>query len=248
MKKKTKCAVICGGSYGLGFEITKYFIDQNLTTIVFARDKKKLNQSIKKFKKKKVFGIKCDLSNPEDVKKNLKKLKNDNYEINFLICNAGNGKNDFPSNKNHLNYYSAYKKNFFTAINPIEMLINLGNYKNLKIILVSSIAGYFKGKAPLPYSLAKNSIINYARENAKFLAKKKVLINSISPGHIMQTNNLWHKKLIKNKIKTMKFIKTNVALKKFCTTKDLINAIDFLASEKNNYVTGIDMKIDGSSD
>ena len=194
------------------------------------------------------MGIKCDLSNQENVKKNLKKLKNDNYEINFLVCNAGNGKNDFQLNKNYLNYYSAYNKNFFTAINPIEILINLGNYKNLKIILISSIAGHFKGKAPLPYSLAKNSIINYARENAKFLATKKVLINSISPGHIMQPNNLWHKKLIKNKIKTMNFIKTNVALQKFCTTKDIISAIDFLMSEKNSYVTGTDMRIDGSSE
>ena len=48
----------------------------------------------------------------------------------------------------------------------------------------------------------------------------------------MQPNNLWHKKLIKNKIKTMNFIKTNVALQKFCTTKDIISAIDFLMSEK----------------
>lgn len=64
----------------------------------------------------------------------------------------------------------------------------------------------------------------------------------------MQPNNLWHKKLIKNKIKTMNFIKTNVALQKFCTTKDIISAIDFLMSEKNSYVTGTDMRIDGSSE
>ena len=168
--------------------------------------------------------------------------------INYLICNAGNGKNDFSLKKNNLNFYNAYNKNFFTSINPIELLINSGNFENLKIIVISSIAGYFKGGAPLPYCLAKNSLINYCKENSKNFASKSIFINSISPGHIMQTNNLWHKKLKKNKSKTLSFIKKNVALKKFCTIDDIIYAIHFLISENNKYITGIDIKVDGSSD
>ena len=64
----------------------------------------------------------------------------------------------------------------------------------------------------------------------------------------MQTNNLWHKKLKKNKSKTLSFIKKNVALKKFCTIDDIIYTIHFLISENNKYITGIDIKVDGSSD
>ena len=63
----------------------------------------------------------------------------------------------------------------------------------------------------------------------------------------MQTNNLWHKKLKKNKSETLRFIKKNVALKTFCTTDDIIYAIHFLLSENNRYITGIDIKVDGSS-
>ena len=197
--------------------------------------------------KVKVIGLKCDLSDPKDVEKytNFKEKK---YVINYLICNAGNGKNDFSFKKNNLNFYNAYYKNFFTSINPIELLINSGNFKNLKIIVISSIAGYFKGGAPLPYCLAKNSLINYCKENSKNFASKNIFINSISPGHIMQTNNLWHKKLKKNKSKTLSFIKKNFALKKFCTIDDIIYAIHFLISENNKYITGIDIKVEGSSD
>ena len=247
MKKKNNYALVCGGSYGLGSEIVRYFISKNINTVVFARNKKKLNTFVKKFKSKKIIGLKCDLSNPKDVKKNIQILKKKKYIINYLICNAGNGKNDFSQKKNNLNFYSAYFKNFFTSINPIELLINSGNFENLKIIVISSIAGHFRGGAPLPYSLAKNSLINYCKENSKNFASKNIFINSISPGHIMQTNNLWHKKLKKNKSKTLSFIKKNVALKKFCTTDDIIHTIHFLLSENNRYITGIDIKVDGSS-
>ena len=40
MKNKNNYALVCGGSYGLGSEIVKYFENKNIDTIVFARNKK----------------------------------------------------------------------------------------------------------------------------------------------------------------------------------------------------------------
>ena len=62
-------------------------------------------------------------------------------------------------------------KNFFTAINFIETLVNLKNYQKLKIIVISSIAGYFNGGAPLSY-FGENSLINYSNQISKEFAKK----------------------------------------------------------------------------
>ena len=63
----------------------------------------------------------------------------------------------------------------------------------------------------------------------------------------MQKGNLWHKKYLKNKIKMKKFVNDNVALKRFCKPSDIINAIDFLVKDENNYITGVDIKVDGKT-
>ena len=43
------------------------------------------------------------------------------------------------------------------------------------------------------------------------------------------------------------FIHKNVGLKKFCTPNDIINAIEFLISKESEYITGIDLKVDGNT-
>ena len=242
---KKKSVIICGGSSGLGYEITKLFVKEGFQTFILSRNKKKINLAIKSIKSKNLSGYKCDLSSHKEVEAVFRKLLKLNNNINFLICVAGNGKDFFSKSQNYKNYYSAYQKNFFTAINPIEILSN--KLKNFNIIVISSIAGYFNGNAPLSYSLAKNSLINYCRESSEDFAKKNIRINSISPGHIMQKNNLWYNKFLKNKKKTNRFINSNVALKRFCKPSDIINVISFLINKENDYITGIDIKIDGKT-
>jgi len=42
-------------------------------------------------------------------------------------------------------------------------------------------------------------------------------------------------------------INNTVGLKRFCKPEDVINVINFLASEKSNYITGADFKVDGKT-
>ena len=51
----------------------------------------------------------------------------------------------------------------------------------------------------------------------------------------------------KNKKKVYKMINKTVGLKRFCKPEDIINVINFLASEKSNYITGADFKVDGKT-
>jgi len=48
--KNKKNVVICGGSYGLGLEITKYFLKKKINVIILARNKLKLMEIKKKLR------------------------------------------------------------------------------------------------------------------------------------------------------------------------------------------------------
>lgn len=246
-RKEKKVALICGGSYGLGFIIAKFFLENNCKIIIVARNINRLKKAKNKLKNKNVEIFKCDLSNNHNVFQLIKNLKKRNIKIDFLICNAGSGKVEKVKNRRFLNYKQAFNQNFFTAVNIIENITDQIKNKKIKIIVISSIAGHFRGGAPLPYSLAKNALIKYSSEISKKLAKNNIRINTISPGHILQTNNSWHKKIIKNKTKTYEMIENNVSLKRFCKPSDVINVIKFLISDNSDYITGTDIVVDGKT-
>ena len=139
------------------------------------------------------------------------------------------------------------KISFYYKCNS-ELFKNFGNKsKDTKIIIIGSIAGQFKGNAPLSYSIAKNCLINYVDHISPILAKKKIRINSISPGHVLIKGNNWHKKLMKNKNKTEKFIRNSVSLKRFCSINDINNCVNFIISDKSDYINGINLEVDGKT-
>ena len=82
---------------------------------------------------------------------------------------------------------------------------------------------------------------------SSILAKKNILINSISPGHVLIKGNNWHKKILKNKNQVLKIINNTVSLKRFCKIDDINNCINFLISENSNYINGINIEIDGKT-
>lgn len=161
----------------------------------------------------------------------------------------GSGKTCKTGNENREVWQKTFDKNFFSTTNVIENYIRIFKNKKYltKIIVIGSIAGNFKGNAPLSYSLAKNCLINYVHQISPFLANKNILINSVSPGHVLLKGNNWHKKLLKSRTKILKMVDKSISLKRFCKVEDVNNYINFLISDGSNYITGTNIEIDGKT-
>jgi 3-oxoacyl-[acyl-carrier protein] reductase len=247
MQKKT--ILITGSSYGIGFEIAKNFANEKFDLIITARNQKKINLAKNKLNFNNVYSYVCDFELNKSVNTLLKKIKNKFKKIDIIICNVGSGKSSKSGEENYDIWRKTFNKNFFTTTNVVENYIKVFNVKNhtTKIIVIGSIAGRFKGNAPLSYSLAKNCLINYVDQISPILAKRKILINAISPGHVFLKGNNWHKKMLKNKNNVLKLINNTISLKRFCSIEDINNCINFLISEKSNYLNGINLEVDGKT-
>ena len=244
-----KKILICGGSNGLGSEITNNFLSNGkCQVIVVSRKKKNLINIKKKINSKNLHCYICDLTNENQTILLMKNLKKKFRSIDLVVSSVGSSNMKTTGQENYNEWLRAYNSNFFSQTNITENFVKFFKNKKLKkIILISSIAAYFKGGAPLSYSLAKKSLNMYVENISKYLAQFNININTISPGHILQKNNLWEKKINKNKKKTFKMINNTVGLKRFCKPDDVINVINFLACEKSNYITGADFKVDGKT-
>ncbi len=79
--------LITGGASGIGFEMAKEFIKNKNTVIIIGRNEQKLQKA--KNKLNGVVPIRCDISNPDDVKALYEQIAKDYPRVNVLINNAG---------------------------------------------------------------------------------------------------------------------------------------------------------------
>jgi len=243
-----KNILITGSSYGIGLGIAKNFDNDDFNIILTSRNLKNLNLAKKHFNSKNIFLYRCNFENEKSTILLLKKIKKKFKNLDIIICNVGSGKTAKSGEENLKIWKNVFNKNFFSTTNVIENYLKIFKTNILtKIIVIASIAGKFKGGAPLSYSLSKNCLIKYVEQISPILTKKNVRINSISPGHVLIKGNNWDKKIKKNKLKVLKIINNTISLKRFCSLNDINNCINFLISDKSDYLNGIDLEVDGKT-
>ena len=234
---RLKNILVTGGSKGLGKEVQNYYKKKNYNVINISRTKLKSHKNF--------MSVKNDLIKLDKTINIFKKIKRKYKKIDLIICCSGSGKKISKNelNNNVIQHY--LDTNLFTVINTINSYLKVYNNQKTKIIIISSIVSKKIIEAPLGYSISKKALDYFVKIFAKQYSKFRININLISPGNIYINGNSWHKKLKKNKKKVNKYINTQVPLKSFIQSKEIIAVIDLLLSEKGNNFTGSDFVIDG---
>ena len=108
-----------------------------------------------------------------------------------------------------------------------------------KIINITSIISQMGGYGQANYASSKAGIIGLTKTFALEGAKYGILVNCVSPGFIKSemTEKIPKKNLDK--------IIENIPLKKLGAPEDVANAIIFLGSDCNRYITGEVFNVDG---
>lgn len=85
------------------------------------------------------------------------------------------------------------------------------------------------------YAAAKGGVMSFTKALAKELGPYKINVNSVAPGIVMRPEEAGGEE---------RALKTNVLGKK-CLASDIANLVEFLVSDKANFITGQTYIIDG---
>lgn len=136
----------------------------------------------------------------------------------------------------HVNVYTGY----FLA----QECCKMGNLSKDggSIVFFSSVAGSFGEVGKSTYGMTKASLLNLSKHLACELARKKVRVNSISPGAICTPINM--------NLPHMKDPEKRAALEAqhllgLGETEDIANACIYLLSDASRWVTGTNLFVDG---
>ena len=217
MKKKT--ALVTGTSRGIGKSIKESLLNEQIEVISPSRNE-------------------LDLSSFESINDFLTNLSK---SIDILVNNAGILKVGKHNELSSSDFQEILQVN---VIAPFVLMSKLAysmkENKFGRIVNISSIWSQVSREGRSIYSASKAAVDSLTRSFALELSSYNILVNSIAPGYV-------NTELIKknNSQTELDSIKKNIPLERFAEPSEIANLVTFLCSEKNSYITGQVITIDG---
>jgi 3-oxoacyl-[acyl-carrier protein] reductase len=114
------------------------------------------------------------------------------------------------------------------------------NKKHGRIVNIGSIWGIITKPGRVTYTLTKSGMGGLTRSMAVELASSNVLVNCVAPGYV--NTELTRKN---NPLKELEKIKKSIPLQRLAEPNEIAELVCYLCSDKNTYITGQTIAIDG---
>jgi len=166
--------------------------------------------------------------------------KNKNLKIDILINNAGINFPQYVSDLDDSNIQDTIQTNLISPILLIRSLVeNMKKNKWGRIINISSMFGVVARGKQVLYTASKHGLNGVTKALALELGTYNILVNSVCPGF---TNT---ELTLRNSNEKNALLAKDVPLDRFADPEEIAQLVSFLISDKNTYITGAEILIDG---
>ena len=233
-----KNALITGATGGIGMAIVD-ILSKKFNLILVARNEEKLEQLSSK-NNSVLQHIKCDLSNPNEIKRLIDKINMENLAIDVLVNNAGINDDSLFLRMNKEKWENVINTNLSSNFHLTSHISKLMIKKKWgRIINITSVVGHTGNLGQANYCASKAGIIGMSKSIALELAKRNVTVNCISPGFI--ESNMTD--LLTDNQKEI--ILKRIPLEIIGSPYDVAHCVNFIASDESRYITGETIHVNG---
>ena len=236
---KDKKILITGASGGIGRALSDVFIKAKCQVIFTSSDELKLENLRKDFGNNHLYYF-LDLSNSNSLSENIKKITDENKDIEILINNAGITKDNLILRMKKDQWDDVININLNSNFHIIKSIIpNMIKNKKGRIIGITSVVAFTGNPGQANYTASKSGMIAMYKSMALEVAQRNININLIAPGFIESPMT---SKLSENQKNT---IMDKIPMKRFGSPDDVANLALFLTSDYASYITGQTFHVNG---
>jgi gluconate 5-dehydrogenase len=241
---KGKVALITGSSKGLGLSIAKALFNSGATIIINGRNQKTLDEASQKINSKKnvIYKYPFDVTDVEDVYKNISKIKEEVGIIDILVNNAGIQSRELLTDIKINDWNNVLKTNLTSPFVLSQAIVpDMIKKQAGKIINICSITSQIARPSIAPYVSAKGGLKMLTKVMAIEWAKHNIQVNGIGPGLFKTEMNT---ALVNNK-KFNKWVCERTPAGRWGNPDELSGTAVLLASEASSYINGQIIYVDG---
>lgn len=232
-----RIVLVTGGSRGIGAEICRKFIADGDTVILNYRNSSDEALKLKNELGEKLILVRADVGNREEVRVMADFILKEFNKIDILVNNAGISQVKPFADITDEDWDEMIKTNLTGVYNCTKALISsMIHEKKGRIINISSIWGEIGASCEVSYSAAKSGVIGFTKALAKEMGLSGIQVNCVAPG-IIDTDM--------NRKFNLEELKEEVPMNKIGTSKDIADAVFFLASDEAKYITGQVISVNG---
>jgi len=179
--------LIIGGTFGIGYELSKIYLKKSKNLIILGRNDEKLDEISKEFSNSQtnVITKKLDVTSIEQCKQTLTSIIDELGSLDLIIYSSGFYK---PNNTFDVDldlYRKTIEVNFMGLINVMSVILPfLKQQQKGHIAMISSLAGFFGLPNSSGYGPSKAAMMNYSESIYNDCKKNNIHVSIINPGFV----------------------------------------------------------------
>jgi len=240
LRLKNKVCVVTGSSRGIGAAIAKGFAKEGAHVVItFNTNQEKANEIAQSIDSELV--LKLDVKDRTSIRECFNAVAEKFGRIDVLVNNAGiNHTADFDKQTDE-EWDEVIDVNISGVFRCCqEVLPHISDFG--RIINIGSLSGEYGGPRTPSYAAAKQGIIALTHNVARFLGKRNICVNTLSPGVIAGefTENSMAPAVKETALRLM-------LIKRIAKYDEMVGAAIFLASDESSYLTAQTISVNGGA-
>jgi 3-oxoacyl-[acyl-carrier protein] reductase len=227
----SRTVLVTGGNRGIGFAIAQRFISDGHRVAVTARSGEGPTGALT---------VKADVTDGESLDAAIKEVEAHLGPIAVLVANAGITKDTLLMRMSDDDFDSVIATNLGGVFKVVKRSItSMIKAKFGRIILISSVVGLYGSAGQVNYASSKSALVGFARSLTRELGSRGITTNVVAPGFI---NTDMTKELPEEQQLTYK---AAIPVGRFAEAEEVANAVAWLASDQDAYISGAVIPVDG---
>ncbi|MFD5148344.1 3-oxoacyl-ACP reductase FabG [Streptomyces sp. NPDC058401] len=227
----SRSVLVTGGNRGIGLATARAFAAQGDKVTVTYRTGEPPEG---------LFGVRCDVTDPESVRRAVEEARIQHGPIQVLVSNAGITRDELLLGMSAEDFRAVIETNLLAAVAVTkECLTDMVKARWGRVILVASVSALAGAPGQTNYAASKAGLIGFGRSLALEVGRRKVTVNVVTPG-LIETD------MVKDVTGPRRdHLLSQTSLFRAGQPEEVAGVVKFLASDDASYVTSAVIPVTG---